>query len=109
MITNAGSGTAGGPSDATRAKYDAMARENAASGVGAYTLQFELVCETSSVTKALGAGSKVWFTPLTYRGRSCYRVYWGRYASSAEAAAAMGEIPASLRESKPVVVHVTKP
>jgi hypothetical protein len=110
MITNSGSGTSGGTPDATRAKYDAMARESAASGVGSYTLQFELVCETSSLTKAIAAGSsKVWFTPLSYRGRSCYRVYWGRYASAAEATAAMGEIPASLRESKPVVVHVTKP
>jgi len=85
-----------------------MAREHAANATGAFTVQFELVCETASLTKAVGASDKVWFTPLTYRGRSCYRVYWGHYASAAEATAAKGEIPASLRESSPVVVRVSK-
>ena len=83
-----------------------MARENAASATGAYTIQFELVCETPSLAKAIAAGEKVWFTPMSYRGRSCYRVYWGKYATAAEAEKAKGEIPASLRESALVVVRV---
>lgn len=112
-ITNSGAtsnakSTNAGASDATRAKYDAMAREHAANATGAFTVQFELVCETASLTKAVAASDKVWFTPLTYRGRSCYRVYWGHYASAAEANAATGEIPAPLRESTPVVVRVSK-
>jgi len=85
-----------------------MAREHAANATGAFTLQFELVCETPSLAKAIAAGEKVWFTPLTYRGRSCYRVYWGRFATAAEAQGAKGEIPASLRESAPVVVRIAR-
>jgi septal ring-binding cell division protein DamX len=115
-ITNAGSGsmaTAPAPSaasDAARARYDAMAKQHAASAKGAYAIQFELVCETTSLAKAVAAGDKVWFTPLTYRGKSCYRVYWGHYGTAAEATAAVGEIPASLREgSTPVVQRVAKP
>jgi hypothetical protein len=113
MITNAGGSNAAGSipagsKDAQRARYDAMAREHASNAKGAYTLQFELVCETASLSKAIAAGEKVWFTPLTYRGRSCYRVYWGNYATAGEAEQAKGEIPASLRESAPVVVRVPK-
>ena len=108
VITNAGGPPAAGANDAQRARYDAMAREHAANATGAYTIQFELVCETPSLAKAIAAGEKVWFTPLTYRGRSCYRVYWGRYGTAAEAQGAKGEIPASLRESAPVVVRIAR-
>jgi septal ring-binding cell division protein DamX len=86
-----------------------MASRNLSSANGEYAVQFELVCETASLTKALAAGDKVWFTPLTYKGRHCYRVYWGHYATAAEASRAVGEIPASLRESTPSVLRVTKP
>ncbi|MGH9423945.1 MAG: DUF4388 domain-containing protein, partial [Thermoanaerobaculia bacterium] len=65
-------------SDPVRAKYDGMARDFAAQTGGSYTLQFELVCETSSITRAISeAGSKVWFVSMSYRGRPCYRVFWG--------------------------------
>jgi septal ring-binding cell division protein DamX len=107
VITNSGGPVTTSPAtDATRAKYDAMARQSAAAAAG-YAIQFELVCETASLSKAIAAGGdKVWFTPTTYKGRSCYRVYWGHYNSAAEAQAATGEIPASLRESTPTVVRV---
>lgn len=111
VITNSGgSGKApsAGASDAQRARYDAMAREYGSNATGAYTLQFELVCEASSLAKAIAAGEQVWFTQMSYRGRSCYRVYWGRYTTAGEAENAKGEIPASLRESKPVVVRVNR-
>jgi septal ring-binding cell division protein DamX len=92
--------------DALRAKYDGMAHIFAAQKNGAYTLQFELVCETSSITRALAAGGdKVWFVPTSYRGKPCYRFFWGRFDSSAEAKAASKELPASLG-SKPVVVKI---
>lgn len=99
-------------SDAVRARYDAMARQHlATASSAAYTIQFELVCETASLTKAMAAGGdKLWFTPLSYRGRNCYRVFWGRYGSANEAKAAVSEIPASLRSgSVPVVVHSPQP
>lgn len=77
---------------------------------GTFTVQFELVCQQASLSKATReGGSKVWWVPLSYRGQSCYRVFWGRYDTRAEAEAATAEIPASLRiGSKPVVVTIPK-
>jgi septal ring-binding cell division protein DamX len=69
----------------------------------------ELVCETSSVTRALrDGGTNIWFLPITYRGRNCYRVFWGRYANRNAAQNAMSSIPKSLAESKPAVVSIPK-
>jgi hypothetical protein len=85
-------------------KYAAMAREYAAQKSGAYTVQFELVCETASVTKALrDGGDKIWFAPITYRGRDCYRVFWGRYDTKGAAEAAAKSVPKSLGGSGVVV------
>ena len=86
-------------------KYAAMARDFAAQKGGAYTVQFELVCETASVTKALSdGGSNVWFTPISFRGRPCYRVFWGRYETRDAALAGAKSVPKSLGGSAPVVV-----
>jgi septal ring-binding cell division protein DamX len=51
-------------------------------------------------------GNKVWSAPITYRGQQCYRVFWGRYATREAAEGAIGQIPAALRGSKPVVVSI---
>jgi hypothetical protein len=109
-ITNApssGSDSSPAPgSDAARAKYDGMARDFASQKSGSYTVQFELVCETSSITRALAeVGDKVWFVPVSYHGRPCYRVFWGRFNSSAEANAAAK--PAALGKA-PVVVKIPR-
>jgi len=104
-ITNASSPPS---TDATRAKYDGMASDFAAQKGGSYTLQFELVCETASVTRAINeGGGKVWFVRTSYRNRPCYRVFWGRFDSSADANAASKELPASLG-SAPVVVKIPR-
>ena len=113
LITNAGAGKpAAGVAAATAAdasRYEAMAREFAADKSGNFTVQFELVCEPASITKALREGStNVWFLPISYRGRSCYRVFWGRYGTQQEAQSAVSSIPQTLREAAPVVVHVPK-
>jgi cytoskeletal protein RodZ len=93
-------------SDAMRSKYDGMARDFAAQKSGNYTVQFELVCETTSITRALAeVGDKVWFVATSYRGRPCYRVFWGRFNSSAEANAATK--PAALGKA-PVVVKIPR-
>ena len=100
-ITNAGAP----PSDALRAHYDEMARKFAAQPGGNYTVQFELVCESASLTTAVKhGGSNVWFVPFSYRGRPCYRVFWGHYATQAEATAAKSAIPAALKGSAAAVV-----
>jgi hypothetical protein len=104
-ITNASTAPS---TDATRAKYDGMASDFAVQKGGNYTLQFELVCETSSVTRAISeGGGKVWFVRTSYRSRPCYRVFWGRFDSSADARAAAKELPASLG-SAPVVVKIPR-
>jgi cytoskeletal protein RodZ len=96
-------------SDAGRAKYDAMARQFAQNPAGTYTVQFELVCQTASLAKAVSAGgANVWFLPTDYRGQSCYRVFWGRYDSRDAAIAALGKIPSSLRGSSPVVINIPR-
>jgi hypothetical protein len=95
--------------DALRARYDAMAQKQATDPVGAYTVQFELVCETSSITKAMEAGrSAVWWLPTTYHGKPCYRVFWGRFATREEAVKAAAEIPDALHGSSPVVVKIPR-
>jgi len=98
----------GASSDALRNRYDSMARDFAAQTGGTYTIQFELVCETASIARAIAeAGSKVWFVPTSYRGRPCYRVFWGRYDSSAEASTAAKQLPAGLGAT-PVVVKIPR-
>jgi septal ring-binding cell division protein DamX len=93
-------------SDPARARYQRMAEKFAREGAGvAYSIQFELVCQTESVARALASGSDVWFVPVQYRGQPCFRVFWGRYETSAAAESAKSEIPAGLRGSGPVVVR----
>jgi septal ring-binding cell division protein DamX len=113
LITNAGAGKPVAPvapaTAADTSRYEAMAREFAADKSGNFTVQFELVCEPASITKALREGSSnVWFLPISYHGRSCYRVFWGRYSTQQAAQNAISSIPQTLREATPVVVHVPK-
>jgi septal ring-binding cell division protein DamX len=108
-ITNAATAAPPAGSDPVRAKYDTLAQQMAADPVGAYTVQFELVCETASITKAMQAGrSNVWWVPINYRSRPCYRVFWGRFATREEAVKAAAEIPAALHDSSPVVVKIPR-
>ncbi len=93
-----------------RDRYEAMAREFAAAPNAKFTVQFEIVCEPSNVTKALReGGTNVWFIPIAIKGRPCYRVFWGRYQTRDAAERAVGDVPASLREAKPAVIQVPQP
>jgi hypothetical protein len=88
-------------------RYAAMAREFAAAPSGKFTVQFEIVCDPSNITKALHTGgTSVWFLPISLKGRSCYRVFWGHYGTRDAAERGIREIPSSLREAKPAVVSV---
>ncbi len=92
--------------DPERARYQRMGEEFARERASvAYAVQFELACQTESVKRALEAGAMVWFVPVQYRGASCFRVFWGTYATREDAEKAKGEIPAELRGSGPVVVR----
>ena len=72
-----------------------------------FTIQIELVCQQSSLQKAMNmGGASVWSAPISYRGQQCHRVFFGRYATRAEAEAATSQVPSMLRASKPVVVAI---
>jgi septal ring-binding cell division protein DamX len=89
-----------------------MARQFASSADAAkpFTIQFELVCQTDSVSKAVqGGGSSVWFVPTTFSGKPCYRVFWGHYASRDDALQSLNTIPGELRAgSTPTVVRYSR-
>jgi hypothetical protein len=88
-------------------KYADMARDYERTANGTHTVQFELVCQSASLGKAIDeGGAKVWFVPITYRGQSCYRVFWGRYKTREAAALAVGSIPRALRGPAPAIVRV---
>lgn len=75
----------------------------------AYSIQLELACEESTVTKALRAdlsGRQIWIVPYDFRGRNCYRVLWGRYKTLPKARDAKTSVPAMfLRGSnRPAVI-----
>lgn len=96
-----------GGSDAGRERYDRLAAAHAArAGKKPYTIQFALVCQTSSVETSLRqGGDPVWFVPTTFRGQSCYRMMWKEFGSRSEAESAISSLPSSLREgSRPTVV-----
>jgi hypothetical protein len=94
--------------DPLRREYDALARGYAAQPRGRFTVQFSLVCQTESVTRALAShDSRVWLVPVDFRGRPCYRLFWDSFDSRAAAERAIGEVPAALSEgSRPGVVEV---
>ncbi|HEX7810235.1 MAG TPA: SPOR domain-containing protein, partial [Thermoanaerobaculia bacterium] len=94
----------------SKSRYDAMARDFAANASGNFTVQIQILCETSNLDKAMrDGGTNVWFVPQTISGRPCYRVFWGRYATRDAAQSALANIPASLRDRNSAVKAVPKP
>ncbi|MHB0968556.1 MAG: DUF4388 domain-containing protein [Thermoanaerobaculia bacterium] len=97
--------------DPLRQRYDALAAEHARTHRNtAYTIQFELVCQTDSITRAMqNGGDAVWFIPISYKGRDCYRVFFGVYQSRAAGEKGLADLPQALRSgSKPAIVEVSK-
>ncbi|HEX2832098.1 MAG TPA: DUF4388 domain-containing protein [Thermoanaerobaculia bacterium] len=95
--------------DTSRARYDQMARDFAANASGNYTVQIQILCETSNLDKAMrGGGSSVWFVPQQIKDRSCYRVFWGRFATREQAQQALANIPAALRDRSSAVKAVPR-
>jgi septal ring-binding cell division protein DamX len=95
-------------SESLRSRYEEMAKTYAAQATGEVTLQLEIACESASLTSAIRAGGdNVWFVPFPYRGRSCYRVFWGHYASEERARRSVAEVPGELRgTSRLIAVRV---
>ena len=86
-----------------------MAREYAASPVGNFTVQIQILCNPGNVEQAMRqGGGNVWFVPQTIQGRSCYRVFWGHFATREEAGRAMASVPAGLRDPNAAVKPVPR-
>jgi hypothetical protein len=74
-----------------------------------FAVQLELACEVPSIAEAFAhdrpAGS-MWLTTTSFRGRSCFRVMWGRYASRDAAEAGLAAAPPffSTPRNRPMVV-----
>ena len=86
-----------------------MARNFAANASGNFTVQIQILCDPSNLDKAMRAGGdNVWFVPQTIGGRSCYRVFWGRYNTRDEAQQALAQVPAGIRDRNSAVKAVPK-
>lgn len=86
-------------------------REFERPGIYRYAVQLELACEESTVEKALARDSpsqKIWVAPKEFRGRSCYRVLWGRFKTIEAARAAREQVPAFFTQgnNRPAVVSL---
>lgn len=95
------------PATAGRERYDAMARDFAANPSGNFTVQIQILCDPANLGKAMVAGGQdVWFVPQTIGGRSCYRVFWGRFETREQARAGLGQVPAALKDPNAAVKAV---
>jgi hypothetical protein len=98
------------PAPTPTGRFADVARQNARAAASVpFTVQFALLCQESSVENAMRVGGgEFWFVPIDYQGRSCYRAFWGRYETRAEAERGAGTIPTALRGGKAVVVEPAK-
>jgi hypothetical protein len=91
------------------ARFEAMAREYLANPRGNFTVQIQILCDPGNLAMAVRAGGEnVWFVPQAIGSRSCYRVFWGHYATREEAQAALASVPASLRDASSSVKPVPR-
>jgi septal ring-binding cell division protein DamX len=65
-----------------------------------------IACQDDSIGKArrLDPGGAIWFIPYTFKGKPCYKVYWGTYPDAGEAQAASEALPAEFKSGKPQIV-----
>lgn len=105
---------AAAPGRSRKAWLDRAARDqrSAASDRDArFAIQLELACEVSSLTEAWAhdrpAGS-MWVMTTSFKGRTCFKVLWGRYATREEAARALESAPPffSTARNHPMVVAI---
>jgi hypothetical protein len=96
-------------SNATRDRVDTMARDFASRATGNFTVQIQILCDASNVEGLMrSGGTSVWFVPQSLGTRSCYRVFWGRYNTREQAAQALAQIPAGIRDRNAAVKPVPR-
>jgi len=76
-----------------------------------FAIQLELACEIASLREAWGhdrPGGSMWVATTSYRGRTCFKVLWGRYETPEEAAQALPSAPGFFSTSRnhPMVVSI---
>jgi septal ring-binding cell division protein DamX len=76
-----------------------------------YAIQLELACEAETVQKAWNwdrPSGTIWLLPTSFRGRTCFRVLWGRYGSLAQAREAKARVPEFFTApgNRPTIVSV---
>jgi len=66
---------------------------------GRYSVQLLVACSEETIQKAVAAvpADELFILPVNYKGRSCYRVCWGLYASEEQAATAGRSLPEYFR------------
>ena len=66
---------------------------------GRFSVQLLVACSEETIQKAVAAvpADELFILPVNYRGRSCYRVCWGLYASEEQAATAGRSLPEYFR------------
>lgn len=87
------------PSGQARAEWLALAERDRRllqqQSKALYTIQLELVCELPSLVEAwrFDRRGQMWLASAEHRGRPCFRVFWGRYASLDAARRAKASVP----------------
>jgi hypothetical protein len=66
---------------------------------GRFSVQLLVACSEETIQKAVAAvpADELFILPVNYKGRSCYRVCWGLYASEEQAATAGRSLPEYFR------------
>jgi hypothetical protein len=99
--SSAGDGRAllrqGSPAEAARA----FAATLAPTARGRFSHQLLTACAPETIAKAVEAvrADDLFILPVTFQGRSCYRLCWGVYDSRAAAEAARASVPGYFRQS----------
>ena len=76
-----------------------------------YAVQLELACEIPTLENAWNwdkPPGTMWLLTTSYRGRTCFRVMWGRFVSLPEAREAKARVPGFFVApgNRPAVVSV---
>jgi len=68
---------------------------------GRFSNQLLTACSTDTIAKAVQAvpGEELFILPVTFQGRSCYRLCWGVYDTRPAAEAGRNSVPAYFRQS----------
>ena len=68
---------------------------------GSASVQLLIACSDATVQKAVAAvrSPELFIVPVKYQGRDCYRLLWGLYTSSGQAASAVRSVPEYFRKN----------